>query len=139
MCIRDSVLNCRNEIMREVEISKGTLNSCTVHPREAFKEAIRDSGAGVIFIHNHPSGHPAPSRAAVSYTHLRAHETPEHPACRLLLEKKKKLQYMMSFITPHYPKCSSALSLSNVPRTSLADLPAPSAYPQLPATSACSY
>ncbi len=28
--------------------------------------------------------HPGP------YTHLRAHETPEHPVCRLLLEKKKK-------------------------------------------------
>ena len=27
--------------------------------------------------------------AAVSYTHLRAHETPEHLVCRLLLEKKK--------------------------------------------------
>src|SRR5678815_5810331 len=27
----------------------------------------------------------------VSYTHLRAHETPEHLVCRLLLEKKKKL------------------------------------------------
>ena len=26
----------------------------------------------------------------VSYTHLRAHETPDHPVCRLLLEKKKK-------------------------------------------------
>ena len=26
---------------------------------------------------------------AVSYTHLRAHETPEHIVCRLLLEKKK--------------------------------------------------
>ena len=26
---------------------------------------------------------------AVSYTHLRAHETPEHLVCRLLLEKKK--------------------------------------------------
>ena len=62
------VLNCRNEIMREVEISKGTLNSCTVRPREAFKEAIRDSGAGVIFIHNHPSGHPAPSRADIMLT-----------------------------------------------------------------------
>ncbi len=24
------------------------------------------------------------------YTHLRAHETPEHLVCRLLLEKKKK-------------------------------------------------
>src|SRR5678815_4371481 len=27
---------------------------------------------------------------AVSYSHLRAHETPEHLVCRLLLEKKKK-------------------------------------------------
>src|SRR5678816_4831419 len=31
-------------------------------------------------------GDPTP----VSYTHLRAHETPEHLVCRLLLEKKKK-------------------------------------------------
>src|SRR5674536_220205 len=29
------------------------------------------------------------SSRAVSYTHLRAHETPEHLVCRLLLEKKK--------------------------------------------------
>ena len=29
---------------------------------------------------------------AVSYTHLRAHETPEHLVCRLLLEKKKKIK-----------------------------------------------
>eukprot|EP00658_Telonema_sp_P-2_P073018 TRINITY_DN62084_c0_g1_i1.p1 TRINITY_DN62084_c0_g1~~TRINITY_DN62084_c0_g1_i1.p1 ORF type:complete len:106 (+),score=5.91 TRINITY_DN62084_c0_g1_i1:360-677(+) len=28
----------------------------------------------------------------VSYTHLRAHETPEHLVCRLLLEKKKKIR-----------------------------------------------
>ena len=33
----------------------------------------------------------APDRpGTVSYTHLRAHETPEHLVCRLLLEKKKK-------------------------------------------------
>src|SRR5665254_7918 len=30
-----------------------------------------------------------PGRRPVSYTHLRAHETPEHLVCRLLLEKKK--------------------------------------------------
>src|SRR5678815_421411 len=30
------------------------------------------------------------SPGTVSYTHLRAHETPEHLVCRLLLEKKKK-------------------------------------------------
>src|SRR5678815_5865978 len=28
------------------------------------------------------------ARRPVSYTHLRAHETPEHLVCRLLLEKK---------------------------------------------------
>src|SRR5674536_359161 len=31
-----------------------------------------------------------PWPTSVSYTHLRAHETPEHLVCRLLLEKKKK-------------------------------------------------
>src|SRR5674536_96514 len=30
-------------------------------------------------------------RESVSYTHLRAHETPEHLVCRLLLEKKKTI------------------------------------------------
>eukprot|EP00658_Telonema_sp_P-2_P070928 TRINITY_DN60287_c0_g2_i1.p1 TRINITY_DN60287_c0_g2~~TRINITY_DN60287_c0_g2_i1.p1 ORF type:complete len:209 (+),score=49.05 TRINITY_DN60287_c0_g2_i1:102-728(+) len=34
--------------------------------------------------------HEVASPAPVSYTHLRAHETPEHLVCRLLLEKKKK-------------------------------------------------
>eukprot|EP00658_Telonema_sp_P-2_P042052 TRINITY_DN30139_c0_g1_i3.p1 TRINITY_DN30139_c0_g1~~TRINITY_DN30139_c0_g1_i3.p1 ORF type:complete len:113 (-),score=21.37 TRINITY_DN30139_c0_g1_i3:9-347(-) len=33
---------------------------------------------------------PNETEYAVSYTHLRAHETPEHLVCRLLLEKKKK-------------------------------------------------
>eukprot|EP00658_Telonema_sp_P-2_P033612 TRINITY_DN24634_c0_g2_i3.p1 TRINITY_DN24634_c0_g2~~TRINITY_DN24634_c0_g2_i3.p1 ORF type:complete len:103 (-),score=12.37 TRINITY_DN24634_c0_g2_i3:37-345(-) len=39
-----------------------------------------------------PSPPPLPPYSAlipVSYTHLRAHETPEHLVCRLLLEKKK--------------------------------------------------
>src|SRR5678816_4705682 len=34
----------------------------------------------------------------VSYTHLRAHETPEHLVCRLLLEKKKKKKIRMTHI-----------------------------------------
>src|SRR5674536_378221 len=39
--------------------------------------------------------HPAASNGvcSVSYTHLRAHETPEHLVCRLLLEKKKKKKH----------------------------------------------
>eukprot|EP00658_Telonema_sp_P-2_P022843 TRINITY_DN19143_c0_g1_i1.p1 TRINITY_DN19143_c0_g1~~TRINITY_DN19143_c0_g1_i1.p1 ORF type:complete len:115 (+),score=12.56 TRINITY_DN19143_c0_g1_i1:146-490(+) len=37
---------------------------------------------------------PPPALVAVSYTHLRAHETPEHLVCRLLLEKKKTYIYI---------------------------------------------
>src|SRR5674536_397975 len=33
------------------------------------------------------------SHLADSYTHLRAHETPEHLVCRLLLEKKTTTEY----------------------------------------------
>src|SRR5678815_4639379 len=35
----------------------------------------------------HDAVHSAHSLSPVSYTHLRAHETPEHLVCRLLLEK----------------------------------------------------
>mgnify|MGYP002682687200 CR=1 FL=1 len=38
---------------------------------------------------------------SVSYTHLRAHETPEHLVCRLLLEKKKKNNLSHHHTTPH--------------------------------------
>src|SRR5678815_629863 len=38
----------------------------------------------------HIAGHELHHINTVSYTHLRAHETPEHLVCRLLLEKKKE-------------------------------------------------
>lgn len=41
---------------------QGTLNQCIVHPREIFKTALLCSGAGIILIHNHPSGKPEPSK-----------------------------------------------------------------------------
>eukprot|EP00658_Telonema_sp_P-2_P068038 TRINITY_DN56989_c0_g1_i1.p1 TRINITY_DN56989_c0_g1~~TRINITY_DN56989_c0_g1_i1.p1 ORF type:complete len:108 (+),score=14.17 TRINITY_DN56989_c0_g1_i1:148-471(+) len=37
----------------------------------------------------------------VSYTHLRAHETPEHLVCRLLLEKKKNNKHKIKQIQPN--------------------------------------
>ena len=48
--------------MRESKVSEGTLTNSLIHPREAFKEAVRESAASVIFVHNHPSGDPDPSR-----------------------------------------------------------------------------
>ena len=37
-------------------ISKGTLTSSLVHPREIFYPAIEDRAASIIIAHNHPSG-----------------------------------------------------------------------------------
>ena len=56
-----AVLDMKNHLIFKQEISKGTLNGSPVHPREVFGVAIRNSGAGIILLHNHPSGDPAPS------------------------------------------------------------------------------
>jgi DNA repair protein RadC len=50
------LLDTRNQLIKIAEISVGSLDSSIVHPREVFKEAISASAAGVIFVHNHPSG-----------------------------------------------------------------------------------
>ncbi|HPJ23212.1 MAG TPA: DNA repair protein RadC, partial [Clostridia bacterium] len=55
------VLNTRNEIIRELNISIGSLSETVVHPREVFSEVIKEPAAAVILMHNHPSGDPAPS------------------------------------------------------------------------------
>lgn len=54
-------LDTQNRITRELLITRGILNSSLVHPREVFRAAIAEAAAGVIVVHNHPSGHPAPS------------------------------------------------------------------------------
>jgi DNA repair protein RadC len=50
------------------QISKGILNSSLAHPRECFREAITQSAAAVIFVHNHPSGNPEPSQEDCAIT-----------------------------------------------------------------------
>lgn len=55
-------LNAKNQLIREVLVSIGSLSTSVVHPREVFAPAVRDSTAALIFLHNHPSGDPAPSR-----------------------------------------------------------------------------
>ena len=46
----------------------GSLSETTVHPREVMKEVIKESAAAVIFLHNHPSGDPHPSRQDIELT-----------------------------------------------------------------------
>ena len=54
-------LDSKNKIIKDEIISIGTLNSSLVHPREVFKEAIKQSANSIILVHNHPSGNVEPS------------------------------------------------------------------------------
>jgi DNA repair protein RadC len=55
------LLNTKNRLMGQRCVSRGTLNSSIVHPRDVFRDAVRESAAAVILLHNHPSGDPRPS------------------------------------------------------------------------------
>jgi DNA repair protein RadC len=55
------LLDGRNRVMAKVRVSQGSLGASIVHPREAFRPAVREAAAAVIFVHNHPSGDPTPS------------------------------------------------------------------------------
>ncbi|MEI6074935.1 MAG: DNA repair protein RadC [Verrucomicrobiota bacterium] len=62
------LLNTRKRLIRPVEISKGTLDTILVHPREVFRAAIVANAAGILLVHNHPSGDPTPSEADIKVT-----------------------------------------------------------------------
>lgn len=49
-------------------VTLGLLNSSLVHPRETFREAVRDGALSVIVAHNHPSGDPTPSKEDIDVT-----------------------------------------------------------------------
>src|SRR5674536_115348 len=66
-------------------------------PHTASRRVVRDLGRardvaapgvdhGLAVVHQHHGGRAQHTVEPVSYTHLRAHETPEHLVCRLLLE-----------------------------------------------------
>jgi DNA repair protein RadC len=62
------LLNRSNRFIKEVFISEGTLDASIVHPRDVFREALLEPAAGIILIHNHPSGNPSPSEEDLRIT-----------------------------------------------------------------------
>lgn len=63
-----AMLDAKNRLIKDVRVSEGSLTASVVHPREAFKDAIKESAVSVIFVHNHPSGDPGPSREDIALT-----------------------------------------------------------------------
>lgn len=55
-------LTTTNRAIAYHEVSRGTLDSTQVHPRELFKAALLSNCAAIVLAHNHPSGDSAPSK-----------------------------------------------------------------------------
>lgn len=56
-------LDAQHRVLDAIEMFRGTLTQTSVYPREVVIEALSRHAAAVILAHNHPSGHPEPSRA----------------------------------------------------------------------------
>ncbi|MEX0331900.1 MAG: DNA repair protein RadC [Puniceicoccaceae bacterium] len=61
-------LNRKNRLLRCEAVTSGTATASLVHPREVFREAIRNSASALVCAHNHPSGDPSPSQADIRAT-----------------------------------------------------------------------
>jgi DNA repair protein RadC len=62
------LLNRKNEVVKVVEVSRGTVDASPAGARDVFRQAVREAATGIIVAHNHPSGDPEPSRPDVELT-----------------------------------------------------------------------
>ena len=61
-------MNTKLHMTGVFEISHGNVNSSIVGTREVFQKALLANAISIIFIHNHPSGDPKPSREDIAVT-----------------------------------------------------------------------
>ncbi|MFQ5884516.1 MAG: DNA repair protein RadC [Thermoplasmata archaeon] len=54
-------LNARNEVLGVEILHEGTIDQTAVYPRTVIERALKNNACAIIFVHNHPSGDPAPS------------------------------------------------------------------------------
>ncbi len=59
--LRGIYLDTHHRIIHDEIISIGTVNANIIHPREVFRPALAHAAAGVVLVHNHPSGVTTPS------------------------------------------------------------------------------
>lgn len=56
-------LDNRHRVIAFEELFRGSIDGCSVHPREVIRSCIKHNAAAIIFAHNHPSGVAEPSAA----------------------------------------------------------------------------
>lgn len=62
------ILDTKNQLLKIVTITIGTLNANIIHPRELFRPAIALGANSIVIVHNHPSGDPEPSKEDIQVT-----------------------------------------------------------------------
>lgn len=62
------LLDSKNSLIGTHVITIGIANETLAHPREVFREAIRQSATNIIIAHNHPSGNLEPSEEDICLT-----------------------------------------------------------------------
>lgn len=62
------LLNAQNIPICQRQVTRGILDASLIHPREVFRDAIVLRAAGLILVHNHPSGNPEPSAEDLKVT-----------------------------------------------------------------------
>ena len=67
-CVILLMLDTKGRLLKETELSKGTVKSSLLSPREVFVEALDASAVNIILLHNHPSGDPTPSNEDLEIT-----------------------------------------------------------------------
>ena len=59
--LRVLVLNTKNVVQRVTTVYVGNVSASLVRIGELFRDAVRLDAAGIVLVHNHPSGDPTPS------------------------------------------------------------------------------
>ena len=59
--LRVVILDTKNHVLRVETVYQGNVSSSLVRVGELFRDAVRLNAAGIILVHNHPSGDPTPS------------------------------------------------------------------------------
>lgn len=62
------MLDTKSKIIKDMEMTSGTVNASLLSPREIFLVALRHEAVNIIILHNHPSGDPTPSREDIHST-----------------------------------------------------------------------
>lgn len=67
-CLYALYLDNANRVIHHTEVSAGTTDRTPIYPREVFKPALTFNATGLILVHNHPDGLPAPSEQDLELT-----------------------------------------------------------------------